>query len=193
MWVRRAAIRSVPSYARVAPEVLERVEERLSGEDEESERSLEQAFSRFENTQPALSTRVANLLSATHGETALALGYFLTLSVWLAFDDAFASSLTEVSEQDLDATAQSVELDEELRKNSPDEAVDTDDVVAMEQPAIVTFIREHIDVALDGSEAEVEIDEIDEIYRLVLIEVLALSHAVRPPDRFPVSKVEWSA
>jgi hypothetical protein len=192
MWVRRAAIRPIPGYARVPSEVLDRVELTLMGDDTETERQLETAFARFESTQPALSRRFAAALGKPITETTLALGYFLSLAVWLAFDQTFEGRLNEVSDQDLESTFQSVALDEEIRENAPDEIIETDDVVAMEQPEVVEFIREHIDVALENDE-DAEVDEIDNIYRMVLVEVVALSYAVGPPDRFPVSRVEWTA
>ncbi|MFO0659741.1 MAG: hypothetical protein U0165_07915 [Polyangiaceae bacterium] len=192
MWVRRAAIRSIPAYARVSIETLERVEEGFD-EDPESEARLERAFSRFERTQPALANRVANKLHALKEETSLALGYFLTLSVWLSFEQTFGARLTEVAEQDLEAAHQAFQLDEQLRQDDPEESVDTDDVIAMEQPNVVTFIREHIDVALETNPKSVRIEEVDEVYQLVLIELMSLSYAVRPPDRYPQGKHEWSA
>jgi hypothetical protein len=193
MWVRRAAIRTVPPFARVPAHALERVESMLAGDDEASEEKLEDAFSRFESTQPALSSRIAAALARPAGETTLALGYFLSLAVWLAFEDTFGSRLGEISEEDLESTVQSFDFDEELRKDAPDEAVETDDVVAMEQPDIVEFVREHIDVALESNAGTIDVGEVDGIYRLVLVEVVALSYAVRPPDRYPVTKAEWSA
>lgn len=192
MWVRRAAIRSIPVYARVSTETLERVEEGFD-EDPESEARLERAFSRFERTQPALATRVASTLQRLKEETSLALGYFLTLAVWLSFEQTFGVRLSEVADQDLDAARQAFKLDEELRKDDPEESVDTDDVIAMEQPNLVKFIREHIDVALEANAKSIRIEEIDEVYQLALIELISLSYAVRPPDRFPQGKHEWSA
>ena len=192
MWVRRAAIRSIPVYARVSTETLERVEEGFD-EDPESEAKLERAFSRFERTQPALATRVASTLQRLKEETSLALGYFLTLAVWLSFEQTFGVRLSEVADQDLDAARQAFKLDEELRKDDPEESVDTDDVIAMEQPNLVKFIREHIDVALEANAKSIRIEEIDEVYQLALIELISLSYAVRPPDRFPQGKHEWSA
>ena len=85
MWVRRAAIRPIPLYARVPSEILQRVEGELSGDDEDDEEKLSGAFARFERTQPALSARVAAALAKPAEETALALGYFLSLAVWMAF------------------------------------------------------------------------------------------------------------
>jgi hypothetical protein len=193
MWVRRAAIRPVPSYAKVVTLDVERVEDSLSSDDPESEERLAQALGRFEATQPALSARVAAELGRPLDETALALGYFLSIAVWMTFEASFGARLGEVHESDIEAASQALALDEELRRDAPDEAVDTDDVVAMEQPAMVEFVRGHVEVALEAHSDEVEIDDVDSIYRLILLEIVSLSHSVRPPERFPANKAEWMA
>jgi hypothetical protein len=193
MWVRRAAIRAIPPYARVPTEVLERVEGQLAGDDEESEERLGDAFSRFERTQPALSSRVAAALARPSEETALALGYFLSLAVWISFEQTFAERLRMLGEEDVEATAQALAFDEELRRDAADEAIETDDVVAMGQPDLVAFVREHIDVAVEANAASVEIDDVDRIYRLILLEIVALSDAVAPPAHHPGVRVDLSA
>jgi hypothetical protein len=193
MWVRRAAIRPVPSYAKVAAPDVERVEDALSNDDPESEERLTQALARFEATQPAFSSHVATSLGRPLDETALALGYFLSIAVWMTFEASFGARLGEVHESDIEAASQALALDEELRRDAPDEAVDTDDVVAMEQPAMVEFVREHVEVALEANADEVELDDVDSIYRLILLEIVALSYAVRAPERFPANKAEWVA
>ena len=77
MWVRRAAIRPVPLYAQVPQRALADVEERLAEDGDDARDRLDQAFARFEETQPALAERVSNALIGPLDETALALGYFL--------------------------------------------------------------------------------------------------------------------
>ncbi len=192
MWVRRAAIRPVPPHARVSSATLEHVEGLLAEDDDESEARFEEAFARFEETQGSLSARVADALARPMPETALSLGYFLTLSVWMSFDELFGARLGEVSEQDLAAVEESLAFDAELRRGAPDDPVETDDVVAMEQPDIVRFVREHVSVANEGLEARAEVDAIDAIYRLALTEIIALSYAVTPPDR-AAGRTDWSA
>ena len=88
MWVRRSAIRPVSSYARVPARALQAVRDSLSEDDDEARSQLDEAFERFERTQPALAQRAADILARPLDETALALGYFLTIAVWLAFDAA---------------------------------------------------------------------------------------------------------
>jgi len=186
VWVRRAAIRPVPSFAQVPLRALAEVEEHLADDDEEARQKLDDAFARFEQTQPALADRIAQVLGGPLDETALALGYFLTLAVWLAFDNVFGDDLVEVTSLALTGVEESLKLDEQLRMADPAEAVDSDDVIAMEQPDILSFVHEHIDAALEANANEVDVDDVHEIYRIVLIEILALSYAVRPPTNWGI-------
>jgi len=193
VWVRGAAIRPVSSYAELPFRALSEVEDQLSDDDDQAREKLSDAFTRFEATQPALATRVADVLSGPLDETALALGYFLTLSIWLAFDAVFKKALGEVTPTQLEGVTESFDLDEQLRKADPAEAVDSDDVVAMEQPHVLAFVHEHLDAALEANASEVDVDDVHKIYRLVLIEVLALSYAVLPPRNIVLPSSEFSA
>jgi hypothetical protein len=183
----------VPLYARVPPGVLGEIETDLADDDEIARDRLDTAFARFESAQPAIAERVASALGRPIDETALALGYFLTLAVWLAFERNFEGRLQEVLDDELEAAEQSLALDEELRRVDPAEAVDSDDVVAMEQPDLLSFVHEHLDNALEAHAGEVDVDDVHAIYRVVLIEVLALSYAVRPPEHYRLPKSEFLA
>ncbi|MEJ7732426.1 MAG: hypothetical protein WKG00_24875 [Polyangiaceae bacterium] len=193
MWVRRAAIRPVPLYAQVPQRALADVEERLAEDGDDARERLDQAFGRFEETQPALAERVSNALSGPLDETALALGYFLTLAIWLAFDAVFSGAMEEVSETALTGVEESLQLDEQIRLSDPAEAVDSDDVVAMEQPDVLAFVHEHLDAALEANASTVDVDDVHAIYRVVLIEVLALSYAVRAPANWVAPSAEFTA
>jgi hypothetical protein len=183
----------VPIFALLPSRALARVEEQLADEGTDARHRLDQAFVRFEKTQPALAERVSDALSAPLDETALALGYFLTLSIWLAFDDVFGDALEEVSATALASVEEGLALDEQLRLADPAEAVDSDDVVAMEQPYALAFVHEHLDAALEANADEVDVDDVHAIYRVVLIEVLALSYAVRPPANVATYTTEFTA
>jgi hypothetical protein len=183
MWVRGAAIRPVPTYAVVGRDVLDTVEDELAASGVSTKSDLDDAFGRFERTQPALAAHVAHVLSRPLDETALALGYFLTIAVWLAFERAFASRLLEVAESELEAAEAALKLEEELRATHATEPLDTDDVMAIEQPGVLAFINEHVDAALEPTDADardVDVDDVHQVYRTVLIMTLALSHAVSP-------------
>lgn len=193
VWVRGTAIRPVPSYARVDEASLEAVRQRLSEDDEEARSQLDSAFDRFERSQPALASYVGDALSEPLDETALALGYFLTLAVWLGFEKAHGEHIEEVSLESVQATEELVELDEELRRTDPTEALDTDDVIAMEQPQLLEFVHEHVDGTLEAHAEDVDVDDIHAIYRVVLVEILALSYAVMEPAGYPMAKTEIQA
>lgn len=185
MWVRGAAIRPVPSYAVVARDVLDGIEDELATTGIASKTELDDAFGRFERTQSALSGHAAHVLSRPLDETALALGYFLTIAVWLAFEKAFGSRLHEVTDAELEAADAALKLEEELRASNTQEPLDTDDVMAIEQPGVLSFVNEHVEAALepsepDGRDVDVDVDDVHVVYRMVLLLTLALSHAVSP-------------
>ena len=106
--------------------MLGEIENDLADEDEIARDRLDSAFARFETTQPAIADRVARALGHPIDETALALGYFLTLAVWLAFERNFEGRLGEVQEEALGATEQALTLDEELRGLDFEECVNAD-------------------------------------------------------------------
>ena len=110
MWVRRAAIRPVAQYAQLPLRALSDVENQLGEDDEQARERLDEAFSRFEETQPALAERISNILHGPLDETALALGYFLTLAIWLAFDSSFGSEMAEVTETALVGVEESLQV-----------------------------------------------------------------------------------
>lgn len=193
VWVRSTAIRPVPSYAKVSESALEAVRRNLSDDDDAVRTQLDEAFERFERGQPALSAHVGDVLSSPLDETALALGYFLTLVVWMSFERAHSSYIDSVTAESIQATSELLELDEQLRRKDPAEALDTDDVIAMEQPSLLDFVHEHLDATLEAHAEDVDVDDVHAVYRLVLVEILALSYAVRKPTGFPVGKTEMLA
>jgi hypothetical protein len=193
MWVRRSAIRPVPAYARVAAHVLESLRESLSEDDEQTRAKLDEAFERFERKQGALSTYVTEVLGKPLDETALGLGYFLTLAVWLSFEQTHGSHIASITEQELKATRELLTLDEQLRQTDPSDVLDTDDIVAMEQPDLLEFVHEHVDATLEAHASDIDVDDVHEVYRVLLTEVLALSYAVERPAGFPVAKTELLA
>src|SRR5690606_6515028 len=111
MWVRASAIRPVPPYARVSEAALESVRQALAHDEEEAREPLDEAFERFEREQPCLAAHIGDVLSDTSDETALALGYFLVLTIWLAFDHAHGQHVDEVSAESISATQELLSLD----------------------------------------------------------------------------------
>ncbi|HEX8792067.1 MAG TPA: hypothetical protein VF765_14025 [Polyangiaceae bacterium] len=187
MWVRGAAIRPVPKYAVVERSTLERIEQRLADDSSRGREDLDAAFARFESTQPHVADAVSQVLSRPLDETALALGYFLSIAIWLSFEQTFGEQrLREVSADALQATAAAIALEEELRASRGDEPFDLDDVVSIEQPNVLAFVHEHVDAALttqeDGGGREIDVDDVHAVYRATILLTLCLSHAVVPVD-----------
>jgi hypothetical protein len=190
MWVRGAAIRPVPGYAVVDARTLEMIEAELADDSPRARGELDGAFARFEATQPRLADVLSDVLAKPLDETALALGYFLSISVWLAFERTFGSArLREVTADAIAATEEAIALEEELRAAHGDEPFDLDDVVSIEQPNVLAFVHEHVDAALDpgtiGSAEdprEVDVDDVHSVYRAIVLLTLCLSHAVLAAD-----------
>ncbi|MBX3184219.1 MAG: hypothetical protein KIT72_01740 [Polyangiaceae bacterium] len=194
MWVRRAAIRPVPTYARIPEGIIEGLSELFSADTDDATRErLDDVFTDFEERQPALAAYVAEVLGRNLDDTALALGYFLMTATWLAFDTSHSEALEEVSQDLLNATRESLALDEQLRISDPAEPLDSDDVVAMEQPHLLEFINDHVSATLEAHQDDIEVDDVHAVYRMTLIAVLALSYAVKAPRGFPLAKTELMA
>jgi hypothetical protein len=170
--------------------VLEGIERSLVEDVDRSDGHLQEAFARFERAQPHLASDVGRVLERPLDETALALGYFLSIAIWLAFETSFGARVVEVSPEALRATEDAVALEEELRASHGEEPLDVDDVVALEQPGVLAFVHEHVDAALDvrarvetGEEDEdVDVEDVHLVYRTIVVLTLALSHAVTPAD-----------
>jgi hypothetical protein len=191
MWVKAAAIRPVPRYAVVAAATLDQVESELADDSARAREELDRAFGRFESTQPHLADAISLLLSKPLDETALALGYFLSIAIWLAFERTFGEArLREVSPDALKATHEAIQLEEELRAAHGEEPLDLDDVVSIEQPNLLAFVHEHVDAALDpgeragqkGPHRDVAVEDVHAVYRAIVLLALCLSHAVVPVD-----------
>lgn len=183
MWVRGAAIRPVPRYAVVASAALDQIARELADDSSRARDALDAAFARFEETQPHLADEISRVLSRPLDETALALGYFLSIAIWLSFERTFGDKrLREVSADAVKATAEAIALEEELRASRGDEPLDVDDVVSIEQPNVLAFVHQHVDAALDPADEskarEVDVDDVHAVYRAIVLLTLCLSHAV---------------
>jgi hypothetical protein len=186
----------------VGAATLEQIERELADDSPRARGELDEAFARFEATQPNLADTISQLLSRPLDETALALGYFLSISIWLAFERTFSEArLREVSQDALAATDEAIALEEELRAAHGDEPLDLDDVVSIEQPNVLAFVHEHVDAALDpsaraaqrGQVRDVDVEDVHAVYRAIVLLTLCLSHAVVPVDGASRGNVELMA
>ncbi len=196
MWTRGVAIRPVPPHAIVEARTIELVRDAFD-DDDDAQAKLDEAFTRFEQTQPALSGRLEDALERRGiDDTARTLGYFLGVSVWLAFDRQFDNRLGRVDETAARAASAALELESELRAESERSIeLDAEDIIAREQPALMAFVHEHVDVALEsppqsGASRGPDVDDVYAIYRVILVQLLSLSHAVSPHPGVPARRAE---
>ena len=181
MFLRKAALRPVPRWAVVDELAIDGLEDRLGDEDEDLQGVLDVGYREMDRHQPALATWLADQVSSRNDELAQSVGYFLAVTVFIAFREAFPTRLCPVDESALKLAIEMLELDLELRKNDATEVLETDDVVAMGQPALVSYVQHHFDEAIAQAENEADLEAFDVVYRAILVEIIALSDAVRAP------------
>lgn len=181
MIVRKAALRPVPTYAVIEAHTIHVIEGSLDEDDDSLQDSLDQGFGELDRRQPALAEWLADELARTQDELVQSLGYFLAVTVYLAFREAFPTRLHEVDPDALQIARETLDADEQIRAEDPSEVLDSDDVIAMSQPALVAYVQHHVDEALDQGEGEIDLDELERVYRAILVQVIALSHAVASP------------
>lgn len=182
-WSARSALPPIPSHAVVNQAAVEAAERTFSDSDD-LETSIDDAFSRFDDEQPALAAFLIGEFEAQRDETAQALGYFLSVCVHEAFRRAFGERLGAADASAVELTRASLELDESMRREDAAEPFESDDVVAMQQPHVMAFVREQIDSVLSPDdeqdvERDVDVDSVSAVYHALLVCILALSRAVR--------------
>src|SRR5690606_32513130 len=94
----------------------------------------------------------------------------------------FPNRLEEVDEDALSVALATLSTDEELRALDPLEKLDSDDLIAMNQPAVVDFVQHHVREAFEQAEDDIPVEQLDRVYRAVLVQIIALSHAVISPS-----------
>ena len=185
VFLRKAALRPVPSWAVVDEVALDSLEAELGEDDENLQTALDAGYRDMDRLQPALAEFLAHEVSSQPDELAQSVGYFLAVVVYLAFKEAFPTRVAGVDPAELKLALETLAVDEQLRAEDPSEIFESDDVVAMGQPALVSYVQHHFDEALVQAGPEADLDAFDVVYRAVLVEVIALSHAVRAPGRVP--------
>jgi hypothetical protein len=174
----------VPSNA------VDSVRASLGGAEERARRMASESLQRFAGTQPALSQYIAGKLATSLDEPALALGHMLSLAVFMAFETFVGAPLRAVSADGVAAADAALSADEELRRVDPLDALDSEDIVAIEQPALVAFVNEHVGFTLAEHADSIDVDAVAVVFRAVLVEILSLSHAIPAPPGYPARDAE---
>ncbi len=184
LWPARSALSPVPQWAVVGTDAIDMAEASI-GDQGDLDAELERAHEELVMMQPGLTLWLHADLHEVRDETAEALGRLLLVLVYRSFVSAFGQRLHEVDEATLVTARATFEYDEEHRRGSPVEVLETDDMVAMGQPHLVAFVREQVEAATeadeDGDFGDIDLDDVAAVYRAVLLEVIALGQAVDPP------------
>lgn len=183
----------MPRFARVPPTAVAAVRAMLSGSDAQARRLAREGFERLEAEQRALARYLLQRLSHSLDEAAIALGHMLAVAVFMAFESSPGIRLRGSTEDDVAAVDASLGADEELRRGDPMDALDSEDIVAIEQPALVAFVNEHVGLTLEKHAGSIDVDHVAVVFRAILVEILALSHSVLPPPGSAMSKAEAMA
>jgi hypothetical protein len=162
----------------------------LSGADDQTRSLTREGFDRFSAEQGALARYLQGRLSLSLDEAALALGHMLAVAVFMAFESSSGARLTSLTDDAVAAADAALTTDEELRQSDPMDALDSEDIVAIEQPALVAYVNEHIGLTLEKHAGSIDVDHVAQVFRAILVEILALSHAVLPPPGFPTARAE---
>jgi hypothetical protein len=183
VWLAQTAIPTIARYAQVSLPALENAARRLaSSEGTISTSRLTAEFSHCEREQPALARWMGEALASPLDDAARGLGASLAITIWNAFRLTAGERLRRITSEDCDAAEQLLRTDEELRRTNAKVALESDDVIAMHQPEIAKFIRARLEDTMTSFADEIDVDDVDAMYRMLLVEVLALSYAVQPPD-----------
>ena len=179
MWVRRSAIRPVPRFAQVPAKAVAAAFALLSRPDPTAR--AREGFERLAAEQPPLARYLRQRVEQPLDTAALALGHLLAASVYLAFESAFGPRLSVASEDAVSSVELSLAADEALRQSDPIDALDSEDIVGIEQPSLVAFVNEQIDETLKRHAGSIDVDHVAVVFRAVLVQILVLSQSVAPP------------
>lgn len=181
MWVRRSAIKPVPRFARVPASAITAVRARLSGSDEQRRALVRERFERLAVAHPGLGRYLQGRFPPALDAAALALGHMLAVAVCLAFESTPGLRLRSVSDDLMASADAALGADEALRQSDPMDALDSEDIVAIEQPALVGFVNEQVGLTLEQHAGSIDVDQVAVVFRASLVAILALSQAVLPP------------
>ena len=190
VWLGQTAIPPIAAYARIPAFALETAARRLASDDGViCTKKLSAEFSECERDQPELAQWMGRALSAPADDAARGLGASLAVTIWNAFRATAGDRLRRVTREDCHAAEALLRTDEDLRRSDAKVAIESDDVIAVHQPEVAKFVRARLDDTMTQFADAIDVDDIDAVYRMVLVEVLALSYAVQPPPELSLASL----
>lgn len=169
-------------WAVVPEEIVQALSEELREAGDEVRSLVDRGIERFDQEQPALASYVSTCLEDVTDSTALALGHFLCVATYLAFDRAFESRLRAVDDDALTAAREALVTESELQEKEPHLRLSAAASVATLQPHVASFIDQHMEAALESQDETIPEDALGAVFGTVLVAVVALSNAVTAPE-----------
>lgn len=178
LFVHRRALPPIPKEAEIPEHVVLNVSAGLMPNGPSLRRLLDDAFARMERKQPVMAGRVTAWAEGVGGDPQ-SIGYFLLVTCFLMFDEAFPRALMPVSPAALSTWRISIDEDERMR---PD--VMPEDLLWHAQPHLMAFLEDHLRTMQSGLEdGPLSPDLVAAVLRSLhdelLLWVTAFSHAVR--------------
>jgi hypothetical protein len=169
MWVSPGALTPVPAHATIDElTVASVIKDLLCGDALRHE--LDATFRRLELHHPALAELVAGEVAEIDSAPGQALGYFLFLTVYLAFEQRFGVRLGPITHQQVDAALERLITDSEVREACAPSTC-SEDVLAIGQPALMQLIDRELRKAENT-------EEMMPAFEALLVQLLVLSEAV---------------
>jgi len=181
MFVQQVALGRMPAHALVEQAAIATVLKRMAGDGPTLQRELDQGFRRMELRQPDLAAFLVDELSHVTEPAVQTLSYFLFVVIFEAFEEAFGARVGVIPDAELQQLARRLLTDGELRSSGQLGDSYSEDLVAMGQPALVHLIRQEVHRVIDEVRERPDWQEAEPLYEAILLEILALSHAVAPP------------
>jgi hypothetical protein len=179
MFVERVALDPTPASARIEPTVLTAVLSLMLGDPGELARTLDAGFRDMEGRQPNLARFIASEITQLPGPRVQALGYFLAVLIFRAFEEAFGTRLGCVPTHDMTHMLERLIADGELRSGGAAGSSYSEDAIAIGQPALVGLLRSEVDRAV-AEDPNAPWEALDGFYESLLVMVLVLTQAVAP-------------
>jgi len=169
-------------WAIVPEEVVGALAEELKGEADEVRAVVDRGMEKLDRDQPTLSGYVSSCLQHIEDETALALGHFLSVATFLAFDRAFAGRLRAVDDDALHAAREALVTESELQEKEPHLRLSAAASVATLQPHVAALVDRHLSAAVEAEEDAPSEEALGVVFGTVLVIVVALTHCVGAPE-----------
>ena len=178
MLLQQVAIPSLPNYARIHGETLHAVLTRMSTNEKQLQRTLDEGFRLMEMRHAYLAEALAHELAEISDRGVQSVTYYVAVTIYLSFVERFGHHLLPITSQQIHELASRLIVDGELRQLGPCGDSYSEDLVAIAQPELCRFARDEADRADDMRKGPSVEEACTVPFAALLLEIIALSLAV---------------